>query len=116
MFNAIKSLFSGVNVPTVDPVTLHAQLQEKKPPLVVDVRSKGEIKEGHIAKAKFIPLSNFSNALNKLPKNRAIVCVCHSGWRSNAACKQLIQAGFTDVTNMSGGMFAWSRADLPTKK
>ena len=40
--------------------------------------------------------------------HRAIVVHCLSGARSEKACKLLIEHGFDDVTNMTGGIQAWS--------
>jgi len=52
--------------------------------------------------------------MKELPKDREIICVCHSGNRSQAATRQLSTAGY-QVTNLNGGMIAWVRAGLPIK-
>lgn len=38
---------------------------------------------------------------------------CKKGHRSAMACELLIKAGYTNVTNVRGGLVAWSQADLP---
>lgn len=40
-------------------------------------------------------------------KDQEIYVYCRSGKRSLQACMVLEQAGFTDVTNVDGGILAW---------
>jgi rhodanese-related sulfurtransferase len=40
-------------------------------------------------------------------KNEPVICYCRSGQRSMMSCLMLDQFGFTDVTNLTGGMLAW---------
>ncbi|MFM6158991.1 MAG: rhodanese-like domain-containing protein, partial [Sphaerospermopsis kisseleviana] len=40
---------------------------------------------------------------------------CQSGNRSNKAAQKLIQAGFTDFSQLQGGMTAWKQSGYPTK-
>ena len=47
--------------------------------------------------------------------SRPVAVICRSGMRSGRAAKQLAQAGFTDVSNVRGGMMAWTAAKLPVK-
>lgn len=47
--------------------------------------------------------------LLSLPKDTEIWLHCHHGGRSNQAAEQLLAAGFTNVTNVKGGIDAWSR-------
>jgi len=46
-------------------------------------------------------------------KDAPIFVGCKKGPRSSMACEVLIRAGYTNVTNVRGGMMAWSRAELP---
>jgi rhodanese-related sulfurtransferase len=62
-----------------------------------------------------IPLGELSLRMKELPRNREIVCVCHSGNRSYTAARQLSAAGYK-VSNLRGGMIAWGRAGLPINK
>jgi rhodanese-related sulfurtransferase len=38
---------------------------------------------------------------------------CKGGYRSTIACSLLESAGFTHITNVAGGMDAWTAAGLP---
>jgi rhodanese-related sulfurtransferase len=86
--------------------------------LVLDVREPSEWSDGHIIKAKHIPLSQLKTRLPDLEKfkNKPIVTVCRSGNRSGSACGTLKKAGFENVFNLAGGMLAWEQAGLPREK
>lgn len=83
--------------------------------MVIDVRTKNEFDSGHIQGAKHIPLNDLDKKISQLPKEREILCVCHSGVRSSMAAGRLHRAGYK-VINMRGGMLGWEKANLPIKK
>ncbi len=71
--------------------------------LVVDVRTAGEFKGGHVDGALNIPVQELESRLGELKdKQRAIVVYCASGMRSARAAAILKKAGFADVTNAGG--------------
>jgi rhodanese-related sulfurtransferase len=95
---------------------LHENLQNGDTPLLLDVRSPEEYQtDGHIEGSRLLPLPMLMQRLEELPKDRPIVCVCRSGNRSQVAAEQLAAMGFTDLTNLSGGMIDWHRHGLPSK-
>jgi rhodanese-related sulfurtransferase len=112
--NILKAIFasSGSSLNAADA---QARIDSKQPLLIVDVRQPGEYRTGHIAGAKLIPLNELQRHLNKLPKNKEILCVCRTGSRSGMAVGQLNRAGFNAV-NLRGGMIGWQRAGYPVKK
>jgi len=86
--------------------------------LVLDVREQSEWADGHISRAKHIPLGQLKNRLSDLEryKDKPIVAVCRSGNRSGSACRTLKNAGFQNLHNLAGGMIAWEQAGLPREK
>lgn len=95
---------------------LNDELQNNDAPILVDVRSPNEYQnDGHIPGSRLLPLNVFTQRISELPQDRSIVCVCRSGNRSQAAAEQLLAQGFENVANLSGGMFGWRRAGLPTE-
>lgn len=86
--------------------------------LLLDVREQSEWSDGHIAKARHIPLSKLKDRLSELEKfkGKPIVAVCRSGNRSGSACGTLKKAGFENLHNLAGGMQAWEQAGLPREK
>ena len=81
---------------------------------ILDVRQPDEWNEAHIPDSTLIPLDQLPNRINELPKDREIVVVCRSGNRSAQGRDLLLQAGFTDVTSMAGGLNQWKTAGYPT--
>ena len=94
------------------------QLINHKNALVLDVREAKEFDAGHILNSKFIPLGNLRQRANELEHHREqpIVVVCRSGQRSAAACTLLGKQGFSQVYNLSGGILAWEKANMPLEK
>lgn len=84
--------------------------------VMLDIRTTGEYRQGHILDSKHIPTNELTNRLNELEKHKDdhIVAYCRSGSRSVAACKILKSHGFENVYNLGGGIMAWESANLPT--
>lgn len=79
-------------------------------PHVVDIRTPTEWQAGHIDGAQHVVLDELRAHLDQLPRGRELVIVCKSGYRSSIATSLLLDAGFTRVTDLVGGMDAWSAA------
>lgn len=77
--------------------------------LVLDVRSDAEWRAGHIEGATHIMLGDLPQQVQGLPRDRSIICVCGSGYRSSVAASGLAKNGFSRVESMDGGMAAWNR-------
>ena len=94
------------------------QLINHKNAMVLDVREDGEYKAGHVLDAKQIPLGKLKERIGELEKYRnvPIVVVCRSGMRSATACVLLGKQGFAQVHNLTGGIMAWQKANLPLQK
>ena len=80
--------------------------------MIVDVREphewEGEL--GFIAEAERIPQAQLMDQANEWDRNTKLLMVCRSGRRSRNAAAELIENGFTDVSNLTGGMIAWNEA------
>lgn len=71
---------------------------------IIDVRSVGEYKSGHIKGSVNIPLDTLSRNISKLKKDKPVITCCASGMRS-ASAKSILKAnGFTEVHNGGGWM------------
>ncbi len=102
-----------------DVDTLEAMnLINRKNALVLDVREQGEYDAGHIINSRLIPLGKLKERIGELEKyrTRPIVVMCRSGARSASAVSLLNGLGFTQVHNLSGGVMAWQKANLPLEK
>ncbi len=78
--------------------------------LLLDVRQPEEYETAHIEGSTLIPLGELEARMSELEawKGKPIVAQCHSGGRSAHACHVLTDAGFADVSNLEGGIDAWS--------
>jgi hydroxyacylglutathione hydrolase len=93
--------------------TTHLSTEEvakrQKDQFVLDVRSDGEWKAGHIEGATHVMLGDLPSAIDRLPKDRPIISVCGSGYRSSIASSLLARDGVHEAESMDGGMSAWNR-------
>jgi rhodanese-related sulfurtransferase len=99
----------------IDPITFSEELSTGSPPLVLDVRTAREYASAHILHSLNIPLNHLQARLSELPDNRPIAVHCAGGYRSSAAASILAQRGFTQLTELAGGLTAWQSARLPLK-
>ena len=81
---------------------------------LLDVRQLEEWNAFHIDGSTLIPLGELASRINELPKDQEIVVVCRSGNRSAQGRDILLNAGFTRVTSMAGGLTQWRAAGYPT--
>jgi len=95
MINTLKNLF-GFG-PKVDYAAL-----VKQGAVILDVRSPGEYKQGHIKGSINAPLNDLSKQLSKLKKESTVITCCASGMRSASAKSILKSNGFTQVHNGGG--------------
>ena len=84
--------------------------------LLVDVREQSEWQQGHAPDATLIPLGSLGTRLSEIPREREVLLICRSGNRSGTAQRQLLQLGYEQVYNVSGGMNAWAGAGLPVQR
>ena len=79
---------------------------------VVDVRKPGEWTSGHIKEALHIPLNKLHERSGQLNPEQSVTVICAGGYRSSAATSLLERQGFHKITNVVGGMNAWTNAKL----
>jgi len=76
---------------------------------VVDVRNIGELEEsGTVPGAVNIPLAQLVARLGELDPTTPTVVFCAGGYRSSIAASTLRANGFTDVSDLLGGIGAWA--------
>lgn len=96
--------------PRVTHEELARRLAAPEPPLVLDVRTNGEWNGGHVEGALHLVLDDLARDAGRIPRGRALVVVCRSGYRSSIAASLLRRAGFANVSDLVGGMDAWNGA------
>ena len=84
-------------------------------PIVVDVRAPGERQQKRIAGSVGMPLNHLSERLSELPTDRLLLVHCAGGYRSSIAASLLQRHGFTQVSEIAGGIAAWDAGKLPVE-
>ncbi|MGD8367866.1 MAG: rhodanese-like domain-containing protein [Desulfobacterales bacterium] len=92
-----------------------ADLIRSADPVVLDVRTRREYNQGHLAGSILIPVQELQQRLTELNdyRNRDVVIYCATGNRSTVAAKILLDAGFERVYNIRYGIVDWWRNHLP---
>ncbi|WP_031301500.1 rhodanese-like domain-containing protein [Sphingobacterium paucimobilis] len=73
---------------------------------LIDVRETFEYEVSHLNGIN-IPLAGILIESDKLSKDRPVIIQCRSGKRSAQAVMLLEQQGFTNLSNLKGGILAW---------
>jgi rhodanese-related sulfurtransferase len=82
--------------------------------LFLDAREWNEYEVSHIKNASYVGYDHFEiNKLNSIDKKNKIVVYCSVGYRSEKISEKLKKAGFTDVSNLYGGIFEWVNQGYP---
>lgn len=81
---------------------------------VLDVRQPSEWSGGHPEGAQLITGAELPQRVDEVPRDRTVLTMCGSGFRSSVAASLLASHGHDRVVNLSGGWAAWQQADLPT--
>lgn len=85
--------------------------------LLVDVRELDETKElsCSVPNSITISMSQLQDQIQVIPTDKEIITVCYSGARSYVATQILNASGYSNVSNLTGGIIAWKKEGLPIK-
>jgi rhodanese-related sulfurtransferase len=97
----------------VNAAMLAEELASKDPPLVIDIRGRGEWSAKHLGESINLPLGHLQERIAEVPRDRRIAVHCAGGYRSSIAVSILNQYGITNVIELAGGITAWEAAKLP---
>ena len=84
--------------------------------LLLDAREREEFDVSHIKNAIWVGHKKFhlDSVVSKIEnKNSTIVVYCSIGVRSENIGEKLMRAGYTNVTNLYGGIFEWKNKGYP---
>ena len=92
-----------------------ADLIRKSDPLILDVRTPAEYRQGHLNNSILIPVQELQSRLRELTpyKNKAILIYCATGNRSTVASKILIDNDFKQIINLRYGIYEWYMKKYP---
>jgi len=74
----------------------------------LDARELNEYQVSKIPSAQWVGYDDFNiTRVSNIDENQEIIVYCSIGYRSEKVAEQLEANGFTNVTNMLGGIFEW---------
>lgn len=84
---------------------------------VVDLRSAGDFRTGHINQARNVPADELEDQLDKLGKDgHGVLLYCSEGKEGAKAARQLAARGVERAFNLKGGFATWKHDNLPVAK
>ena len=82
--------------------------------IFLDSREKEEYNVSHIKNSIYVGDKEFNmDKINQIPKDTGIIVYCSVGVRSDKIAREIIDAGYTNVHNMFGGIFEWINEGHP---
>jgi glyoxylase-like metal-dependent hydrolase (beta-lactamase superfamily II)/rhodanese-related sulfurtransferase len=99
----------------VSPERAAEQLAADPNMKVIDIRAAGERTAKSIERSEHIPLQRLIEGVTDIPRDTPLLVHCAGGYRSSIAASLLQCAGFTNVTELAGGLAAWEASGLPVK-
>ncbi|WP_162425850.1 rhodanese-like domain-containing protein [Pontibacter pudoricolor] len=110
-YSLLTNIVSNQAVPNIDSEELY---RLDKPYVLLDVRTPAEYKVSHIKGARHVNYNTFQvNDQADIRKDARVVVYCSVGVRSSKAGLQLLEAGYTDVQQLHGGIFNWVNNGYP---
>ena len=94
-------------IPQVSPKDLKKRIDAGEDLFILDVREPFEYQIANIG-GVLIPQNDVPKRIGEIDRNREIVVQCKSGGRSQRIAEYLKQSGFPTVSNLAGGILAWS--------
>lgn len=82
--------------------------------VLIDVREPHEVELCRITGAQHIPMRQIPEHVGTLPKDKHLLIHCHHGGRSMRVTQYLRANGYDAVSNVGGGIDAWSLLIDPT--
>ena len=110
MLSDVTGIISGNIILDIEPREVYDYLNEYT---IIDVRNPKEFNDelSHLEQATLYCLQdNFKEAISGMDKDKKYLFVCRSGGRSARGARIAQALGFTDVSNLSGGMLKWREA------
>ena len=113
LWGGLAAATEVVTTDRLSPQTAANRMAGSNPPLVIDVRTPRERAEKAIGNTTHAPLNTLASSARDIAHDRAIVVFCAGGYRSSMAASLLQRDGFTNVSELAGGIAAWEAAGLP---
>ncbi len=102
-----SSLFRETPTWTVEQARAFMDKHKPEEYILLDVRQPEEYAEGHLPGSVLIPVGELHQRLDELDRSKPAIVYCRAGVRGANGTGVLLNAGFEEVRNLSGGILAW---------
>lgn len=103
-----------MSIQQISPIYLqHQLLKNVDAYFLLDVREPNEYQIVAIHNSVLIPMHQIPGRVQELEKDAPIVVICHHGIRSESVANYLVEQGFTQIFNLTGGIHAWANSCDP---
>ena len=110
----IERRFPEVSWLTTEQLALWGHDPSKPQPLILDARTEDEFRVSRLSRAVRIdPYRPSLRPLRGFRNNSPVVVYSSAGYRGAGVASWLARAGYTNVLNLSGGIFAWVNEGRP---
>lgn len=94
------------------------EIYKERGGLLIDIRTNQEVENGMITGAVQIDYyrKDFYKELSKIDRDKPVFIYCAAGGRSGQAKKEMMEMGFKEIYNLSGGYSSWLQAGYSTTK
>jgi len=111
---SIETTLERLNRESVPYISVE-ELSSSQGLVLLDTRSLDEYEVSHLQGADWVGYKKFE--LDKVQesypdKNTPLVVYCSVGVRSENIGEKLLEAGYTDIKNLYGGIFEWKNKDF----
>jgi rhodanese-related sulfurtransferase len=105
--SSFNVLLKGMLSNSVSQVSVN-EIDTCKDYVFVDAREKAEYEVSHLKNSINVGYDNLNlSPLDTVDKNKPIIVYCSIGYRSEKVGEKLKAKGFTNVSNLYGGIFEW---------
>ena len=112
ILQAIRKKFPTVKQLSTEELARWLADTNRSAPLLIDARNREEFAVSQLPNAQHLDtVKQVSDAAGS--KSRPLVVYCSVGYRSSAFAEKLQRAGFTNVFNLEGSIFAWANEGKP---
>lgn len=111
---AFRLMLKGLLSHSVPETGVQQALKETGNVIFVDAREPKEYDVSHLKGAILVGYDQFDpKNLLDLPRTQPIIVYCSVGYRSEKVAEKLQKLGFSQVSNLYGGIFEWINQGLP---
>jgi rhodanese-related sulfurtransferase len=98
----------------ITPKELKARLETGEAIDIIDVREAWELHQSRLDRAMHIPMNDIPESLDRIPKDKPIVIMCHIGSRSAMVANWMQKQGYDNVYSLAGGIDRWAEEVDPS--